>query len=122
MCSDCLSVSNSSEKLLQRMTVCDGARFSELLSSTGSWRCTVTKLVVLCECTNSVIEHRKHYLNLPMEYTEMFPALKIESFTGKFSTLYLYFDENIHCGYTLEPHCRCESNPTRTHNVCLDLK
>ena len=44
-----------------------------------------------------------HYENLPMQYTEMFCALKIEKFQLKKFEIFLIFAQNIDCGYTLEP-------------------
>ena len=44
-----------------------------------------------------------HYENLPMQYTEIFLALKIENFQLKNFDIFLIFAQNIDCGYTLEP-------------------
>ena len=44
-----------------------------------------------------------HYENLPMQYTEIFLALKIEIFQLKDFDIFLIFAQNIDCGYTLEP-------------------
>ena len=44
-----------------------------------------------------------HYENLPMQYTEIFLALKIENFRLKTFDIFLIFAQNIDCGYTLEP-------------------
>ena len=41
--------------------------------------------------------------NLPMQYTEIFLALKIENFQLKKNDIFLNFAQNIDCGYTLEP-------------------
>ena len=41
--------------------------------------------------------------NLPMQYTEIFLALKIENFQLKKIDIFLNFAQNIDCGYTLEP-------------------
>ena len=41
--------------------------------------------------------------NLPMQYTEIILALKIENFRLKTFDIFLIFDQNIDCGYTLEP-------------------
>ena len=53
---------------------------------------------------------RVHYENLPMQYTEIFLALKIESFQLKKFDIFLIFAQNIDCGYTLEPPRRGGSN------------
>ena len=45
----------------------------------------------------------KHYENMPMQYTEIFCALKIENFQLKNFDIFLIFAQNIDCGYTLEP-------------------
>ena len=41
-----------------------------------------------------------HYENLPMQYTEIFLALKIENFQLKNFDIFLIFAQNIDCGYT----------------------
>ena len=53
-----------------------------------------------------------HYENLPMQYTEIFWAFKIENFQLKKKKLifFLIFAQNIDCGYTLEPPRRGGSN------------
>ena len=51
-----------------------------------------------------------HYENLPMQYTEIFLALKIENFQLKNVDIFLIFAQNIDCGYTLEPPRRGGSN------------
>ena len=51
-----------------------------------------------------------HYENLPMQYTEIFLALKIENFQLKKFDIFLIFAQNIDCGYTLEPPRRGGSN------------
>ena len=52
-----------------------------------------------------------HYENLPMQYTEIFLALKIEHFQlNFFFAIFLIFAQNIDCGYTLEPPRRGGSN------------
>ena len=51
-----------------------------------------------------------HYENLPMQYTEIFLALKIEHFQLKKNDIFLIFAQNIDCGYTLEPPRRGGSN------------
>ena len=45
----------------------------------------------------------KHYENMPMQYTKIFLALKIENFQLKNFDIFLIFAQNIDCGYTLEP-------------------
>ena len=44
-----------------------------------------------------------HYENLPMQYKQIFLALKIENFQLKIFDVFLIFAQNIDCGYTLEP-------------------
>ena len=45
-----------------------------------------------------------HYENLPMQYTEIFLALKAEKKNQlKNFDIFLIFAQNINCGYTLEP-------------------
>ena len=51
-----------------------------------------------------------HYENMPMQYTDMFLALKIENFQLKNVEIFLIFAQNIDCGYTLEPPRRGGSN------------
>ena len=51
-----------------------------------------------------------HYENLPMQYTEIILALKIENFQLKTFDIFLIFAQNIDCGYTLEPPRRGGSN------------
>ena len=51
-----------------------------------------------------------HYENLPMQYTEIFGALKFENFQLKIFDIFLIFAPNIDCGYTLEPPQRGGSN------------
>ena len=53
---------------------------------------------------------QKYYENLPMQYTEIFLALKIENFQLKNFVIFLIFAQNINCGYTLEPPRRGGSN------------
>ena len=45
-----------------------------------------------------------------MQYTEIFLALKIETFQLKIFDIFLIFAQNIDCGYTLEPPRRGGSN------------
>ena len=42
-----------------------------------------------------------------MQYTEIFSALKIENFQLKNFDIFLFFAQNIDCGYTLEPPRLC---------------
>ena len=51
-----------------------------------------------------------HYENLPMQYTEICLALKIENFQLKNFVIFLIFAQNIDCGYALEPPRRGGSN------------
>ena len=44
-----------------------------------------------------------HYENTPMQYTEIFSAIRIENFTRNFFDSFNIFAQNIDCGYTLEP-------------------
>ena len=44
-----------------------------------------------------------NYENIPMQYTEIFLAVKIESFQLKKIDNFLIFAQNIDCGYMLEP-------------------
>ena len=50
-----------------------------------------------------------HYENLPMQYSEIFLAVKIEQFSRK-KNIFLTFAQNIDCGYSLELPRRCGSN------------
>ena len=52
----------------------------------------------------------RHYENLPMQYTQIYLALKVENFQLKIFDIYLRFAQNIDCGYTLEPPRRGGSN------------
>ena len=55
--------------------------------------------------------HYSHHENLPMQYTGIFLALKIENqFQLKNFDIFLIFAQNIDCGYTLEPPRRGGSN------------
>ena len=47
---------------------------------------------------------------MPMQFTEIFLALKIENFQLKNFDISLIFAQNIDCGYTLEPPRRGGSN------------
>ena len=42
-----------------------------------------------------------------MQYTEIFLRSKLENFQVKKFDIFLIFAQNIDCGYTLEPPCRC---------------
>ena len=44
-----------------------------------------------------------HYENMPMQYTDIFLALKIEHFQLKKIDIFLILAQNIDCRYTLEP-------------------
>ena len=50
-----------------------------------------------------VIKRICHYENMPMQYTEIFLAVKIENFQLKKFGNFLIFAQNIDCGYSLEP-------------------
>ena len=50
-----------------------------------------------------------HYENWPIQYTELFSAVKNENFIRKKDSFNI-FAQNIDCGYTLEPHRRGGSN------------
>ena len=41
-----------------------------------------------------------HYENLPMQYTQIFLALKIKYFQLKIVDIFLIFAQNIDCGYS----------------------
>ena len=51
-----------------------------------------------------------YYENLPMQYTQIFLALKIENFQLKNFDIFLIFAQNIDCRYTLEQPRRGDSN------------
>ena len=51
-----------------------------------------------------------HYENLPIQYTEIFSAVKIENFQLKMFDIFHIFAQNIDCGYTLELPRRGGSN------------
>ena len=57
-------------------------------------------------CASTQVRHRAlHYKNLPMQYTEIFLALKFENFQLKNFDIFLIFDQNIDCGHMSElPH------------------
>ena len=50
------------------------------------------------------------YKNLPMQYTEIFSAVKTEKFHPKIFDIFLIFAQNIDCGYKLEPPHQGGSN------------
>ena len=56
------------------------------------------------------VTEASHYENMPMQYTEIFCALKIRNFQLNFFYIFLIFAQNIDCGYTLEPPRRGGSN------------
>ena len=51
-----------------------------------------------------------HNENLPVQYTEIFLALKVKKYQLKKFDIFLIFAQNIDCGYTLEPPRRGGSN------------
>ena len=61
----------------------------------------------------AIMKTKSHYENLPMQYTEIFLASKIEIFQPKNFDIFLIFAQNIDCGYTLEPP---------RHNLCFGAK
>ena len=59
----------------------------------------------------SQVRTKVHYENMPMQYTGIFLALKIENFQlKKKNDIFLIFAQNIDCGYRLEPPRRGGSN------------
>ena len=62
------------------------------------------------------LKHQITLRNLPMQYTLIFLALKIENFQLKIFDIFLIFAQNIDCGYTLEVVL------TSTHNLCFSAK
>ena len=50
------------------------------------------------------------YKNLPMQYTEIFSAVKIEKLHQKIFDIFLIFAQNIDCGYLFEPPHQGGSN------------
>ena len=54
-------------------------------------------------CVFWVLPNVPHYENMPMQYAEIFKAVKNENFQLKFLDIFLIFAQNIDCGYTLEP-------------------
>ena len=63
---------------------------------------------------------RKQNKNLPMQYTEIFIAVKMNNFQQKNFVIFLMFAQNIHSGYTLEPPR--QGGLTSTHNLCFGAK
>ena len=55
-----------------------------------------------------------HNENMAMQYTEIFKIVKNKNFQWKFLDIFLFFAQNIDCGYTLEP--------PRTHNLYFGAK
>ena len=53
-----------------------------------------------------------HYENLPMQYTEIFIAIKNENFQQKNFDIFVIFAQNIDCGAVL----------TSTHSLCFGAK
>ena len=51
-----------------------------------------------------------HYENTPMQYTEIFLAIKCCKFHQNFFFIFYIFAQNMHCGYKLEPPRRGGSN------------
>ena len=51
-----------------------------------------------------------HNENMPMQYTEIFKAIKNENFQQKNFDSFLIFAKNRDCGYSLEPPHRGGSN------------
>ena len=62
----------------------------------------------------------QHYENLPMQYTEIFSAVKFENFTTKNLIFLIFLLQNKDCGYTLEPPRRGCSN--EYPNLCFGAK
>ena len=60
--------------------------------------------------TGKSLVSENHYENLPMQFTGIFLALKIETFQLQNIDIFLIFAQNIDCGYTLETHWRGGSN------------
>ena len=52
----------------------------------------------------------KHYENMPIQYIEIFKIVENENFYRKNLIFFLFFAQNIDCGYTLEPPRRGGSN------------
>ena len=73
-------------------------------------------------CSATPVRHNilhiiKDYENMPMQYTEIFLALKFENFQLIFFYIFLIFAPNIDCGYTVG-----EAVLTSTHNLCFRAK
>ena len=74
--------------------------------------------LLILACFKTLLCHRLlHYENLPMQYTEIFLALKFENLQLKILDIFLIFAKNIDCGYTLEPPRQGGSN-----NLCFGAK
>ena len=58
-----------------------------------------------------------HYENSPLQYTEIFSAVKIGKFHKKNDDIFNIFAKKIDCGYTLEP-----TRQGSTHNLCFGAK
>ena len=52
---------------------------------------------------NEFLSFRIHYANTPMQYTAIFHCCKNVNFQMIFFNIFLFFAQNIDCGYTLEP-------------------
>ena len=61
-----------------------------------------------------------HYGHLPMQYTEIFSAVKIVHW--KKNDIFNILAQNIDCGCTSEPPGEAVLVPTRTHNLCFESK
>ena len=68
-------------------------------------------------CYQAPSEEKNHYENTPMQYTEIFIAIKNEIFQQKKCDIFLIFAHNIDCGYLL-----AEVVLTSTHNLCFGAK
>ena len=51
-----------------------------------------------------------HYANMSVQYTAIFHGCKNDNFQMKIFDIFLFFAQNIDCGYTLEPPQRGGSN------------
>ena len=54
---------------------------------------------------------------MPMKYTEIFSAVKIENLQLKIFSIFLVFAQDIDCGYMVEP-----PRLTSTPNLCFGAK
>ena len=57
-----------------------------------------------------------HYANMSVQYTAIFHGCKNDNFQMKLFDIFLFFAQNIDCGYTLEAVL------TSTHNLCFRAK